>query len=72
MQNASVLLWVALVVVMVADSVWLGLLLRRTLRARFPELSGRMRGHIFYGITRASQMRRLRVPPPKVAVGQRP
>lgn len=71
-QTASVALWFIMVIIMVADSVWLGLLVRRTARTRFPEYDGRMGGLVFYSITRASQMRRLRVPPPKVSVGQRP
>lgn len=63
----AVVLWFALLVAMVADSVWLGLLIRRIMRARFPDSRDRMAGLVFYGITRAMQMRRLRVPAPKVS-----
>lgn len=66
----SVLLWTASVIVMVADGLRLGLRIRGTVRERFPDAGGhRMRSLLFYGMTRATQFRRLRVPPPKVKVG---
>lgn len=67
----AVLLWFTLLVAMVADSVWLALLIRRTVRARCPDATDRTAGLVFYGITRAMQMRRLRVPPPKASPGRR-
>ena len=48
-----------------ADMAILLFMLSRALRSRFPERSER-KGALFYAALRALQLRRLRVPPPKV------
>lgn len=71
-QAIVLLVWLAVIVLMVGDGVRLGLLIRRRLHERFPAgVEGRMRGHVTYGIVRATQVRRLRLPPPKVQIGDR-
>jgi Flp pilus assembly protein TadB len=68
--QSSVLLafWVLIVVVLVDC-----LLLRRKLKRKLTEkFGGPNQGDLFYGITRALQFRRLRLPKPQVARGQYP
>jgi Protein of unknown function (DUF3043) len=54
--------------VLVADSFVLGRRISRTVAARFPE-EKRRRGVVWYGISRATMVRRWRFPKPEVAVG---
>ena len=58
-----VLLWV------IVDAVLLARKVKRKVRERFPEES--TRGLASYAITRSFQMRRLRLPPAKVKIGER-
>jgi hypothetical protein len=48
-----------------ADLLVTGILIRRTLRAQFPE-ERRLRGHVAYGLLRSTVLRRLRMPPTRV------
>jgi len=59
-----------LLVLMVVELLRLHRGLTRALRQRFDE--GERRGAAFYGVTRAAQLRRWRLPRPQVAVGERP
>jgi hypothetical protein len=59
----------ALLLAIVVDSIVLARGLRRAARARFPD--GDVRGLTSYAVMRALQVRRLRLPPPKVARGTR-
>ena len=59
-----------LLVMLVAELVRLGVGLSRALRARFDD--SERRGAVAYGLTRACQVRKWRLPRPKVKVGQRP
>ncbi len=54
--------------VLVADSIVLGRRISRTVAARFPE-EKRRKGAVWYGISRATMVRRWRFPKPEVAVG---
>ena len=54
--------------VLVADSVVLGRRISRTVADRFPD-EKRRRGVVWYGISRATMVRRWRYPKPQVAVG---
>ena len=63
-------LWVATIVLVGLDTVYLLFTLRRTLRKRFPDES--MSGTTYYTILRAMQIRFLRQPKPQVKLGQRP
>ena len=62
-------LWLAVVLLVVVDSVVLALRLRRGLRRRFPDESHR--GAVPYALMRSMQIRRFRLPPPRVRAGRR-
>lgn len=62
-------LWLTVLILLVVDSTILGIKISRLVRRRFPETKQRMGGLIFYGITRATMIRRWRAPRPTVAVG---
>jgi len=69
-QNISLLLWLGVIVLIVVDSIGLGLRLRKQLAQRFPDTP--KRGAVAYGLMRTLQMRRLRLPKPQVKRGERP
>lgn len=52
----------------IADLIVTGTMIRRLVRAQFPG-EGRLRGHIGYGLLRSTVLRRLRMPPTRVAPG---
>jgi hypothetical protein len=54
---------------LIVDSVVLGRLIKRKLAERFPDGSQKTNGAVWYGITRATMIRRWRFPKPDVAVG---
>jgi hypothetical protein len=61
-------LWMAMFAVLVIDSIILGVRIRRALRERAPEEPrGRL---VWYGVSRATMIRRWRMPPPQVKVGE--
>lgn len=71
-QNYAVSAWLAVILLIVGEGFWLARRLRRGLAARFPEDKGPhegRRGAVFYGIMRAFQLRRLRLPKPQVKPG---
>jgi hypothetical protein len=70
-QAIAVSLWLTVLVLLVVDSTVLGLRIRKLIRARFPDTRQSMRGLIFYGVTRATMIRRWRAPKPQVSVGDR-
>ena len=55
--------------VLIVDSVVLGRRIKRLLGERFPDGSQNTRGAVWYGITRATMIRRWRFPKPEVPVG---
>lgn len=61
-------LWTVTIIATALDTVWLGLRLRRELRARFER--GETKGALAYGLLRSTQLRRLRLPKPRIARGQ--
>jgi hypothetical protein len=61
-------LWMVTIVATTADTVWLWVRTRRELRARFP--AGETRGAMAYTLLRSSQLRRLRLPKPRVKRGE--
>jgi len=63
----SAAVWLASMLLVAVDLFVLGFRLRREVRRRFPEDTGR--GHTFYGVIRATQLRRLRLPKPRVKAG---
>jgi hypothetical protein len=71
--NASVLrlattLWFATLLAAISDFVITGVMVRRRIRADFPNES-KTRGHVGYAMVRTAQFRRFRLPPPRVGPG---
>lgn len=69
LQALSNGLWSATILLVVVDTVFLVWRLKRDLRERFPDES--TKGAVFYGILRSLQLRFLRLPKPKVKLGQK-
>ncbi|MEU3775199.1 DUF3043 domain-containing protein [Streptomyces sp. NPDC032472] len=69
-QNVALLLWLAVIALIIVDSVGLGFRLRKALNQRFADQP--RRGAVAYGLMRTLQMRRLRLPKPQVKRGERP
>ena len=61
-------LWMVTIVATTTDTIWLWFRTRRELRSRFP--ADERRGAVAYTLLRSSQLRRLRLPKPRVARGQ--
>ena len=70
LKNISLLLWLLVIVMIVLDSIGLAFRLRRDLQARFPDKP--RRGALPYALMRTLQLRRMRLPKPQVARGERP
>ena len=70
-QVALLWVWLVMIVGVVLDSLWIIWRLRRELPQHFPEASAR-KGAISYGVLRSLQLRRLRLPPPKVKANGQP
>jgi uncharacterized protein (DUF58 family) len=68
-QGYTVFVWFAFFLVIIADSVVLGRRIKRTVSERFPEHPESMRTLIWYGVSRATMIRRWRFPKPQVAQG---
>ena len=69
LQLAGSYLWLALVVMVVVDSVVLVMRLRRGLARSYPDESHR--GAVPYALMRSMQIRRFRLPPPRLRSGRR-
>jgi hypothetical protein len=69
-QYIGMLLWLAVIVMIVLDSLVTGLRLRKRLAEKFPD--DNRRGAVAYALMRSLQMRRLRLPKPQVKRGERP
>lgn len=63
-------LWTATILMLIVDTLWTRIRLRRALRERFPDESHR--GATFYALVRMLQMRFMRLPKPKVKIGGQP
>lgn len=66
---ASNLLWVALAIGVVIDSVLISRRIRKLVRQRFPKTEERMSSLYLYAIMRSITFRRLRAPIPRVNLG---
>jgi cation transport ATPase len=64
-------LWLTVLLLLVVDSFVLGLRIRKLVRERFPDTTQSMRALVFYGVSRATMVRRWRQPRPQVPVGNR-
>ncbi|MFC0848727.1 MULTISPECIES: DUF3043 domain-containing protein [Streptomyces] len=70
LQNIALLLWLAVIVLIVVDSIGLAFRLKKQLKERFADEP--TKGAVAYGLMRTLQMRRLRLPKPAVKRGERP
>lgn len=68
--NVALTLWIAGLLMVVLDLIWLVVTLRRRLHRDFPDQ--RTRGHVAYGLLRSTVFRRWRMPAPAVAPGDKP
>jgi hypothetical protein len=68
LQATSTYLMLGLVALVAVDMVFLRFRLRRQLAARFPEAP--LKGTTYYAMTRAMQMKFMRMPKPQVKIGQ--
>ncbi|MCW2615401.1 MAG: conserved rane protein of unknown function [Frankiales bacterium] len=62
----ALLLWVSTLLAVVADVVVTAVLIRRRVRAAFPEETT-LKGHVGYGLLRSTVFRRFRMPPATVS-----
>ena len=69
-QEYVMLACLVFLLAMVVEAILLGRLATRMARTKFPKETVRTAGIIWYTFTRASQVRRLRVPRPRVRPGQ--
>ncbi len=70
-QTTVVYLWTSVLLLVVLDTILVGILLGRSLRKDYPEKSDR-KGAVSYGVLRALQLRRFRIPPPRIKAGGAP
>ena len=70
-QIATNVIWAVLAVCVVLDSVLIARKIKRTIRERFPKTGQRMGSLYLYGIMRGLTFRRMRIPKPKVALGDK-
>jgi hypothetical protein len=64
------LVWLVAIALVFAELGWLGYRLRKGVAERFP--GDTSKGNTMYGVVRATQLRRLRLPKPAVRPGQPP
>jgi hypothetical protein len=69
LQSVSNGLWTATILLVLVDTLFLVWRLKRDLKERFPDESHK--GATFYGVLRALQLRFLRLPKPRVKLGQK-
>lgn len=69
LTNLSLLLWLALIFLIIVDSLATAFRLKKQLQERFPD--ERKKGAVAYALMRTLQMRRMRLPKPQVARGEK-
>lgn len=70
-QTTVVYVWTSVLLLVVLDTILVGILLGRSLRKDYPEKSDR-KSAVSYGVLRALQLRRFRIPPPRIKAGGAP
>lgn len=70
-QTTVVYVWTSVLLLVVLDTILVGILLGRSLRKDFPDKSER-KGAVSYGVLRALQLRRFRIPPTRIKAGGKP
>jgi cation transport ATPase len=68
-QGYTVFVWFAFFLVILVDSFVLGRKIKKVVTERFPDHPESMRTLIWYGVSRATMIRRWRFPKPQVALG---
>jgi DUF3043 family protein len=68
-KAAITALWLTVLILLIVDSALIGLRIRKLMRERFPDSKESLGRLIFYGATRATMIRRWRIPKPAVEVG---
>ncbi len=71
-QFAANFLWLLLALATTVDSLLIVRRIRILVNERFPDTTQRPAGLYFYGIVRGITFRRLRMPRPRVKIGERP
>ncbi len=66
--NFAVRLYTLVLLLVIADVIVATLVLRRSIKAEFPEETS-TRGHVLYGLLRSTTLRRFRLPRPRVTPG---
>lgn len=66
----SAALFYAYILVVIVDSAMLTRRVKKIMLKRFPKAAKPPRSHYFYAVMRALQIRRLRLPPPQVKLGE--
>ncbi|HEX5597074.1 MAG TPA: DUF3043 domain-containing protein [Micromonosporaceae bacterium] len=70
-QLVSNIIWVALALGVILDSVLISRRIKKLVRQRFPRTEQRMRSLYTYAIMRSITFRRMRVPVPRVKIGDK-
>ena len=70
-QAVANVLWLALALAVIVDSFLISRKIKKAVTERFPKTSEKMGSLYFYGISRSLSFRRMRVPMPVVAVGEK-
>lgn len=68
-QGYTVYVWFAFFLVIIVDSFFLGRRIKKTVSERFPDHKESMRTLVWYGISRATMVRKWRFPKPQVPMG---
>ncbi|SDT64707.1 DUF3043 domain-containing protein [Actinoplanes derwentensis] len=68
-QLASNLIWAALALAVLIDSIFIARRIKKQVQTRFPQTDQRLGSLYFYGIMRGLTFRRMRIPKPKVDLG---
>jgi hypothetical protein len=68
---AANIFWLLLAIAVILDSFVLTRKIKKVMEARFPKATLPPRKHYFYAIMRAFQIRRFRLPAPKVKLGEK-
>ncbi|MGH9207682.1 MAG: DUF3043 domain-containing protein [Acidimicrobiales bacterium] len=68
-QQYATLVSMAMLVAIIVEGVLLGRTVKRRVRERFPQAAESGKGLGFYAMTRSTQLRRMRVPKPRVGPG---
>jgi hypothetical protein len=68
-RSYTVSIWLVFFLLMILDSIVLGRRIKQKVLERFPDQDHKMKGLVWYGISRATMVRRWRFPKPEVRVG---